>query len=209
MCYRPGCSMPEIWDVEDPANAGRPPLCNLLVKDSKPHFTTVFQNSVYKVLEVIEEWLLPTEKYISNGFNVLLIAHALFLIQIPKTFIGNCFQIENILFGQFECHSDCKTFKPLSVGYCFNAPLKICYANEYMLALDLNICAEVSKAASIKAMMSHDKDDMKIWSVWTTEGLLLQIMDYWCPLLLFLPLALVFGHFSYYLSPVGPCHQHH
>ncbi|KAI5948081.1 protein C-mannosyl-transferase DPY19L1 isoform X1 [Manis javanica] len=52
---KPGCSMPEIWDVEDPANAGRPPLCNLLVKDSKPHFTTVFQNSVYKVLEVIEE----------------------------------------------------------------------------------------------------------------------------------------------------------
>ncbi|GAB5568683.1 probable C-mannosyltransferase DPY19L1 isoform X1 [Prionailurus iriomotensis] len=51
----PGCSMPEIWDVEDPANAGKPPLCNLLVKDSKPHFTTVFQNSVYKVLEVIEE----------------------------------------------------------------------------------------------------------------------------------------------------------
>uniref|UniRef100_A0A452RE31 Dpy-19 like C-mannosyltransferase 1 n=1 Tax=Ursus americanus TaxID=9643 RepID=A0A452RE31_URSAM len=51
----PGCSMPEIWDVEDPANAGKPPLCNLLVKDSKPHFATVFQNSVYKVLEVIEE----------------------------------------------------------------------------------------------------------------------------------------------------------
>nr|XP_020744996.1 probable C-mannosyltransferase DPY19L1 [Odocoileus virginianus texanus] len=52
---KPGCSMPEIWDVEDPANAGKPPLCNLLVKESKPHFTTVFQNSVYKVLEVIEE----------------------------------------------------------------------------------------------------------------------------------------------------------
>uniref|UniRef100_G1PNW6 Dpy-19 like C-mannosyltransferase 1 n=1 Tax=Myotis lucifugus TaxID=59463 RepID=G1PNW6_MYOLU len=52
---KPGCSMPEIWDVEDPANAGKPPLCNLLVKDSEPHFTTVFQNSVYKVLEVIEE----------------------------------------------------------------------------------------------------------------------------------------------------------
>lgn len=52
---RPGCSMPEIWDVEDPANAGKPPLCNLLVKESEPHFTTVFQNSVYKVLEVIEE----------------------------------------------------------------------------------------------------------------------------------------------------------
>ncbi|EHH17385.1 hypothetical protein EGK_13782, partial [Macaca mulatta] len=52
---RPGCSMPEIWDVEDPANAGKTPLCNLLVKDSKPHFTTVFQNSVYKVLEVVKE----------------------------------------------------------------------------------------------------------------------------------------------------------
>lgn len=52
---RPGCSMPEIWDVEDPENAGKPPLCNLLVKDPTPHFTTVFQNSVYKVLEVIEE----------------------------------------------------------------------------------------------------------------------------------------------------------
>ncbi|XP_022439269.1 probable C-mannosyltransferase DPY19L1 isoform X1 [Phocoena sinus] len=52
---KPGCSMPEIWDVEDPANAGKPPLCTLLVKESKPHFTTVFQNSVYKVLEVIEE----------------------------------------------------------------------------------------------------------------------------------------------------------
>ncbi|XP_045142214.1 probable C-mannosyltransferase DPY19L1 [Echinops telfairi] len=52
---KPGCSMPEIWDVEDPANAGKTPLCNLLVEESKPHFTTVFQNSVYKVLEVIKE----------------------------------------------------------------------------------------------------------------------------------------------------------
>ncbi|XP_027622667.1 probable C-mannosyltransferase DPY19L1 [Tupaia chinensis] len=52
---KPGCSMPEIWDVEDPANAGKTPLCSLLVKQSEPHFTTVFQNSVYKVLEVIKE----------------------------------------------------------------------------------------------------------------------------------------------------------
>uniref|UniRef100_A0A2K5EHB5 Dpy-19 like C-mannosyltransferase 1 n=1 Tax=Aotus nancymaae TaxID=37293 RepID=A0A2K5EHB5_AOTNA len=52
---KPGCSMPEIWDVEDPANAGKTPLCNLLVKDSKPYFITVFQNSVYKVLEVVKE----------------------------------------------------------------------------------------------------------------------------------------------------------
>lgn len=76
--------MPEIWDVEDPANAGKPPLCNLLVKDSEPHFTTVFQNSVYKVLEVIEEWPRPTEEGISHGFNVLLITHALFLSRSQK-----------------------------------------------------------------------------------------------------------------------------
>lgn len=65
---RPGCSMPEIWDVEDPANAGKPPLCTLLVKDSEPHFTTVFQNSVYKVLEVIEEWPRPLRTVIVLTF---------------------------------------------------------------------------------------------------------------------------------------------
>ncbi|KAM4874277.1 protein C-mannosyl-transferase DPY19L1 isoform 2-T2 [Thomomys bottae] len=52
---KPGCSMPEIWDVEDPGNAGKTPLCSVLVKESRPHFTTVFQNSVYKVLEVVKE----------------------------------------------------------------------------------------------------------------------------------------------------------
>ncbi|XP_027719756.1 probable C-mannosyltransferase DPY19L1 [Vombatus ursinus] len=52
---KPGCSMPEIWDVEDPSNAGKTPLCSILVKDSRPHFTTAFQNRIYKVLEVIKE----------------------------------------------------------------------------------------------------------------------------------------------------------
>ncbi|XP_056660249.1 probable C-mannosyltransferase DPY19L1 isoform X1 [Monodelphis domestica] len=52
---KPGCSMPEIWDVEDPSNAGKTPLCSLLVKDSRPHFPTIFQNRIYKVLEVIKE----------------------------------------------------------------------------------------------------------------------------------------------------------
>nr|XP_008111047.1 PREDICTED: probable C-mannosyltransferase DPY19L1 isoform X1 [Anolis carolinensis] len=49
---RPGCSMPEIWDVEDLANIGKVPLCNLMGKNSRPYFRTVFDNSVYKVLEV-------------------------------------------------------------------------------------------------------------------------------------------------------------
>uniref|UniRef100_A0A8B9HBG3 Dpy-19-like 1, like (H. sapiens) n=1 Tax=Astyanax mexicanus TaxID=7994 RepID=A0A8B9HBG3_ASTMX len=49
---RPGCSMPEIWDVEDPGNAGKIPLCTLMSRETRPHFTTVFHNSVYKVLKV-------------------------------------------------------------------------------------------------------------------------------------------------------------
>ncbi|XP_072548672.1 dpy-19-like 1, like [Salminus brasiliensis] len=49
---RPGCSMPEIWDVEDPQNAGKTPLCTLMARETRPHFSTVFHNSVYKVLKV-------------------------------------------------------------------------------------------------------------------------------------------------------------
>uniref|UniRef100_A0A2K5Y9E6 Dpy-19 like 2 n=1 Tax=Mandrillus leucophaeus TaxID=9568 RepID=A0A2K5Y9E6_MANLE len=49
---KPGCSMLEIWDVEDPSNAANPPLCSVLLKDARPYFTTVFQNSVYRVLKV-------------------------------------------------------------------------------------------------------------------------------------------------------------
>uniref|UniRef100_A0AC11EJB7 Dpy-19 like 2 n=1 Tax=Ovis aries TaxID=9940 RepID=A0AC11EJB7_SHEEP len=49
---RPGCSMLEIWDVEDPSNSANPPLCSILLKDARPYFTTVFQNSMYRVLKV-------------------------------------------------------------------------------------------------------------------------------------------------------------
>uniref|UniRef100_A0A8C7MKH1 Probable C-mannosyltransferase DPY19L1 n=1 Tax=Oncorhynchus kisutch TaxID=8019 RepID=A0A8C7MKH1_ONCKI len=49
---RPGCSMPEIWDVEDQENRGKLPLCTLLSIDSRPHFTTMFENKVYKVLKI-------------------------------------------------------------------------------------------------------------------------------------------------------------
>ncbi|XP_008259852.2 LOW QUALITY PROTEIN: probable C-mannosyltransferase DPY19L2 [Oryctolagus cuniculus] len=49
---KPGCSMLEIWDVEDPSNAANPPLCSILLKDPRPYFTTVFQNSMYRVLKV-------------------------------------------------------------------------------------------------------------------------------------------------------------
>lgn len=49
---KPGCSMPEIWDVEDAENAGKVPLCTLMSRDSRPHFSTVFHNNIYKVLRV-------------------------------------------------------------------------------------------------------------------------------------------------------------
>ncbi|TKS82674.1 putative C-mannosyltransferase DPY19L1 [Collichthys lucidus] len=49
---RPGCSMPEIWDIEDPENVGKTPLCTHMSRSSRPHFTTVFSNDIYKVLKV-------------------------------------------------------------------------------------------------------------------------------------------------------------
>ncbi|XP_054427284.1 probable C-mannosyltransferase DPY19L2 [Pteronotus mesoamericanus] len=49
---KPGCSMLEIWDLEDPSNAASPPLCSILLKDARPYFTTVFQNSMYRVLKI-------------------------------------------------------------------------------------------------------------------------------------------------------------
>ncbi|XP_061442377.1 probable C-mannosyltransferase DPY19L1 isoform X1 [Rhineura floridana] len=50
-----GCSMPEIWDIEDLANVGKVPLCNLMSMDSRPYFRTVFNNNIFKVLEVTRE----------------------------------------------------------------------------------------------------------------------------------------------------------
>nr|XP_023420913.1 probable C-mannosyltransferase DPY19L2 [Cavia porcellus] len=52
---RPGCSMLEIWDLEDPSNSANPSLCSSLLKDARPYFTTVFQNSLYRVLKVNRE----------------------------------------------------------------------------------------------------------------------------------------------------------
>ncbi|XP_074140407.1 putative C-mannosyltransferase DPY19L2 isoform X2 [Sminthopsis crassicaudata] len=49
---KPGCSMLEIWDVEDPMNAAKPSLCSILVKDGRPYFTSMFQNSMYRVFKV-------------------------------------------------------------------------------------------------------------------------------------------------------------
>ncbi|XP_075683053.1 protein C-mannosyl-transferase DPY19L1 isoform X2 [Rhinoderma darwinii] len=47
-----GCTMSEIWDIEDPSNVRKTPLCSVLAKESLPHFVTLFENSAYKVLKV-------------------------------------------------------------------------------------------------------------------------------------------------------------
>ncbi|XP_023569139.1 probable C-mannosyltransferase DPY19L2 [Octodon degus] len=52
---KPGCSMQEIWDLEDPSNSASPSLCSSLLRDERPYFTTVFQNAVYRVLKVNRE----------------------------------------------------------------------------------------------------------------------------------------------------------
>lgn len=47
-----GCSMPEIWDIEDKVNQGKQPLCQKLLNNPEPHFKRVFRNNVYQVLKV-------------------------------------------------------------------------------------------------------------------------------------------------------------
>lgn len=66
-----------------------------------------------------------------------------------KVFQSNCFQMENILFGQFVILIVKMTYVR-SISYCFSAPVKICYANEYMLVLHLNICVRVNKAICVE-----------------------------------------------------------
>ena len=51
----PGCSMAEIWDIEDEENRGKSPTCQLLYKDPGPYFQRVFRNKVYDVLLVLDK----------------------------------------------------------------------------------------------------------------------------------------------------------
>ena len=63
--YRLGCSLYQVWDIEDVMNRGRPAFCEMisdqkmiLDQDVVPHrdtvlpFTEVFQNKQYHVLKV-------------------------------------------------------------------------------------------------------------------------------------------------------------
>jgi hypothetical protein len=53
VCYRPGCSLPEIWDLEDSVNVGKTPVCALLHATPTPYFRRVFQNEHFDVLQIV------------------------------------------------------------------------------------------------------------------------------------------------------------
>lgn len=54
--FRQGCSMAEIWDVEDEANKDEPiPACTRLKENPAPYFRKVFQNNVYQVLKLTKQ----------------------------------------------------------------------------------------------------------------------------------------------------------
>ncbi|XP_022102331.1 probable C-mannosyltransferase DPY19L1 [Acanthaster planci] len=48
----PGCSLPEIWDIEDQENAGEEPLCLKLHRNAAPYFREVYRNDVYTILKL-------------------------------------------------------------------------------------------------------------------------------------------------------------
>ena len=51
LLLRPGCALPEVWDIEDPSNKDRPACCSLLRHSPKP-FRKLFSNDQYVVLKV-------------------------------------------------------------------------------------------------------------------------------------------------------------
>ena len=50
--FRNGCSLPEIWDLEDKDNHDKEPLCKILKKNPGPYFKQIFQNKVYTILRL-------------------------------------------------------------------------------------------------------------------------------------------------------------
>ncbi|XP_037078366.1 probable C-mannosyltransferase DPY19L1 [Pollicipes pollicipes] len=70
MCFgapRPGCAMVDIWDVEDPDNRHRPPLCHRLFEDDASPLLRVFENSQYVVLRVPAKYVeIPAPKQMAS-----------------------------------------------------------------------------------------------------------------------------------------------
>lgn len=53
IAFRKGCTMPEIWDVEDPDNAGKEPLCITINRKSEPYFKKVYHNDKFQVFKIL------------------------------------------------------------------------------------------------------------------------------------------------------------
>uniref|UniRef100_A0A7M5WVY2 Uncharacterized protein n=2 Tax=Clytia hemisphaerica TaxID=252671 RepID=A0A7M5WVY2_9CNID len=49
--FRDGCALPEVWDIEDPKNKGRPSCCSL-IRQNPGRFKIIFSNKTYVVLKV-------------------------------------------------------------------------------------------------------------------------------------------------------------
>jgi len=49
--FRDGCALPEVWDIEDPKNKGRPSCCSL-IRQNPGRFKIIFKNKTYVVLKV-------------------------------------------------------------------------------------------------------------------------------------------------------------
>ncbi|XP_043222008.1 probable C-mannosyltransferase DPY19L1 [Amphibalanus amphitrite] len=66
MCYgspKPGCAMVDLWDVTDPDQRGRPPVCRRLIEGDPSPLLRVFENSQYVVLRVPAKYVeIPAPK---------------------------------------------------------------------------------------------------------------------------------------------------
>ncbi|VDO99213.1 unnamed protein product, partial [Soboliphyme baturini] len=49
---RPGCTMPELFDLHDVRNAGGIPSCDLLMSDNTDPFKLVYETDVYRVFKI-------------------------------------------------------------------------------------------------------------------------------------------------------------
>ena len=58
--FRPGCGMAEVWDLEDPDNKGKDPVCSRLQKTPEPYFKQVFKTQGYVVMQVLKNPVIKT-----------------------------------------------------------------------------------------------------------------------------------------------------
>lgn len=50
--FRVGCSLPEVWDVEDVENRTKEPCCSVLARGSLGLFKPLYRNDVYTLLKL-------------------------------------------------------------------------------------------------------------------------------------------------------------